>query len=148
VLSWADPLWAGSEPTRSRRLPRGENAPRPRAPRTGSVPSAEATEQAPWPWHRVLLMLGPRRATAAPQHPAGWDPCTGASPAWGGSSPGVPRGGGEAWGSRGAGGRGQAWAPPWQAALAPRTHSWAPAAGPGRAVCTGIFGKRNGRGGR
>lgn len=91
--------------------------------------------------------LGPHRASAAPPHPEGWDPRTRMSPSWG-SSPGAPRGGGEAWEGRGAGGQGQAWAHPWQAALAPRTHSWAPAAGPGWAACTGIFGKQSGRGGR
>lgn len=95
-------------------------------------------------WHSAPLVLGtqlgPRRASAAPQHPDGWDPCTHVLPCWG-SSPRALWGGGEAWESKGAGGRGQA-------ALAPRTHSWAPAAGPGWAACIGIFGKRSGRGGR
>lgn len=95
-------------------------------------------------WHSTPPVLGtwlgPRRASAAPRHPDGWDPCTHVLQCWG-SSPRALRGGGEAWESRGVGGRGQA-------ALAPRTHSWAPAAGPGWAACIGIFGKRSGRGGR
>lgn len=48
MLSWADPARAGSQPTQSGRLPHGEDTPHPRGPRTGSVPTAAATERAPW----------------------------------------------------------------------------------------------------